>query len=248
MDNFGNFLNKRTYYMSLTITIPASYSPGAGSSTTGSESISCFPEPLSSPRNEFRPISPSPFTNDLMYFDRYIIHLFKSALGEDRQAVNSLLLHPIFKYRVFDVLRKNQEKCPKRISVLQHLAHYHINKLEKKEVTELIKAVGMSKYVISTVCFAHQKIQSLYTDLFHYPRSYSKKKILAGETNPSLKGWHDDAVTGPRRKASEQNIVTPPPSQDPFSEEELLDLALESDETLRPCITACIKKRFHPLT
>jgi hypothetical protein len=159
-----------------------------------------------------------------MSFDRYTVTLFKSALGEDKKAVNALLLYPLFKDRVFDVLPKNP-KYPNRISVLRYLAHHHINTLEKDQVKDLIRAVGVSNYVMKAPT---KKVESLYRNLFSYGWTRVKER--------SIEGSH--------RIYLQINI----PSSGSFSKEELLEFESEANETLRAYISEYIKKRFPPLT
>ncbi len=201
-------------------------SPRTGGST-GSRYVSWSPEPISNP-----PPSPSSlmirtcpmFDCELMSFDRYTVTLFKSALGEDKKAVNALLLYPLFKDRVFDVLPKNP-KYPNRISVLRYLAHHHINTLEKDQVKDLIRAVGVSNYVMKAPT---KKVESLYRNLFSYGWTRVKER--------SIEGSH--------RIYLQINI----PSSGSFSKEELLEFESEANETLRAYISEYIKKRFPPLT
>ena len=150
-----------------------------------------------SPRSQeerFRPISPCTFGYSLVSFDRYIVDLFKAALGEDIKEVNNLLRHPLFKDRIFEVLTESKTKTS-RINILRHLAHYHINSLEKQEVEELIQAVGVSTYVRSA---DSKNIQNLYKGLFSYqkkepalphnslPQSFSKAELLEFEAQANL--------------------------------------------------------------
>ena len=137
-----------------------------------------------SPSSDLGLISPRVFDLCLVCFNTYVIHLFKAALGDDRSAVNDLLRYPLFDGHIIEVL-KTEKKTISRINVLNHIARHHINELEKQEVKDLIKAVGVSAYVTSVT---PKKVSSLYRNLFSYPRSYQKRETVASETDSSLAG------------------------------------------------------------
>jgi hypothetical protein len=179
--------------------------------------------------------SPCVFDCDLLSFNTYIIHLFKTALDNNKKAVNELLQHPLFKDRIFEIFTEEKIKT-NRIDILHYLAFYHIDGLEKQDVKDLIRAVGTSTYVSST---KPRKIKFLYANLFAYRLWPVEKEPMDFEITSSLETGSLESKVYPR------NIVTPSSVSEFFSKEELLELESQANKDLRPYITAHIEKRFH---